>query len=63
EETEEEEPVFKRKRTKPVQEETDPEKAQPASEHMETDADTGISKSINDNVPVFKLKTLLYLHL
>ncbi|MCI82830.1 hypothetical protein A2U01_0104104, partial [Trifolium medium] len=29
EETEEEEPVFKRKRTEPVQEEADPEKAQP----------------------------------
>ncbi|MCI43198.1 hypothetical protein A2U01_0064435, partial [Trifolium medium] len=40
EETEEEEPVFKRKRTEPVQEEANPEKAQPASEHMDTEADT-----------------------
>ncbi|MCI89172.1 hypothetical protein A2U01_0110460, partial [Trifolium medium] len=40
EETEEEEPMFKRKRTKPAQEEEIPEKAQPASENMETEADT-----------------------
>ncbi|MCI89615.1 hypothetical protein A2U01_0110904, partial [Trifolium medium] len=47
EETEEEEPMFKRKRTEHVQEEVDPKKAQPASEHMETDADTGNPKSID----------------
>ncbi|MCI34378.1 hypothetical protein A2U01_0055597, partial [Trifolium medium] len=34
EKTEEEEPMFKRKITKPVQKEANPEKAQPASENM-----------------------------
>ncbi|MCI20329.1 hypothetical protein A2U01_0041491, partial [Trifolium medium] len=43
EETEDEQPMFKRKRTELVQkttEEADPEKAQPASENMDTEADT-----------------------
>ncbi|MCI65374.1 hypothetical protein A2U01_0086632, partial [Trifolium medium] len=42
-----------RKRT----EQADPEKAQPASEDMETDADTGISKSPNNKVPIFQAQT------
>ncbi|MCH90105.1 hypothetical protein A2U01_0011012, partial [Trifolium medium] len=61
EEIEEEQPVFKRKRIEPVQEsteaETDHEKAQPSSENMDTGADSGNSKSINDNVSVLQAQT------
>ncbi|MCI32472.1 hypothetical protein A2U01_0053686, partial [Trifolium medium] len=57
EETEEKEQMFKRKRTEPVQGEANAEKAQPAFEHMETDADTGIYKTINDNVPGLQAQT------
>ncbi|MCI50596.1 hypothetical protein A2U01_0071840, partial [Trifolium medium] len=45
--------MFKRKRT----EQADPEKAQPASEDVETDADTDISKSPNNNAPIFQAQT------
>ncbi|MCI21078.1 hypothetical protein A2U01_0042242, partial [Trifolium medium] len=45
-----EEPTFKRKRT-------EPEKVQPTSEDKDTEANTGISNSPNNNVPVFQAHT------
>ncbi|MCI24263.1 hypothetical protein A2U01_0045446, partial [Trifolium medium] len=50
EETEEDQPAFKRKIS-------DPEKDQPASEDMDTDANTGNLNSINDNVPILQAQT------
>ncbi|MCI31139.1 hypothetical protein A2U01_0052350 [Trifolium medium] len=53
EETEEEQPMFKRKRTKKA----DPEKAQPASENMDTEADTGMLNTSNNYVPILQAQT------